>query len=131
MNKNLIYGLVAGGLVLVLVGGYFFWPKTTQPQIASVPVEIPTAQETIVEKVDNGFFPETVTIKKSTAVKFVNKSSTPMWIASAPHPIHTDYPEFNQKENGDTFIFTFDKVGSWKYHNHSPFSAGGVVVVTE
>lgn len=87
--------------------------------------------ETVVEKTDAGFSPDSVTIKKGAAVKFVNKSSTPMWVASAPHPTHTDYPEFDQKANGDIFTFAFAKVGSWKYHNHSPFSPGGTVNVLE
>lgn len=142
MNKNLIYGLVAGGIILVLVGGagaYKFrrqiksvlMPVAVVPAAVVTETAIPTIQETVVEKTDAGFAPNSVTIKKGTAVKFVNKSAAPMWVASAPHPTHTDYPEFDQKANGDIFTFTFDKVGSWKYHNHSPFSSGGVVIVTE
>ncbi|MBI3558931.1 hypothetical protein HY085_00905 [Candidatus Gottesmanbacteria bacterium] len=132
MNKNLIYGLAAGGVVLILILVLF---KNVGTPPAPVPVVVETATpvitETVVEKTDAGFSPDSVTIKKGTAVKFVNKSSAPMWVASTPHPIHTDYPGFDQKANGDIYTFTFDKVGSWKYHNHSPFSPGGMVVVTD
>ena len=127
MNKNLVYGLAAGGIILVLVAGAGIYKFRTPAATDTGTI----VSETVVEKTYVGFVPNSVTIKKGTAVKFVNKSATPMWVASAPHPVHTDYPEFDQKTNGDTYTFTFMKTGSWKYHNHAPFSSGGVVIVTE
>lgn len=152
MNKN--YILVGGGVLVILVGvlGFVFKRQIKQliypaPAVVTIPapavvapIPMPTPnsttagemiKETVVEKTDAGFSPSSVTIKKGTTVKFVNKSSTPMRVASVPHPVHTDYPEFDQKTNGDIFTFSFDKVGSWKYHNHSPFSSGGIITVTE
>lgn len=81
---------------------------------------------------DSGFSPSSIEIKKGQIVQFINKSNGGMWVASGPHPAHTAYPEFDVKKNipsGETYEFTFDKVGEWKYHNHSKASAFGVVIV--
>jgi plastocyanin len=81
---------------------------------------------------DSGFSPSSITINQGDSVKFVNDSSGKMWVASAPHPTHTDYPEFIAKtaaNHGDEYTFTFTKPGSWKYHNHLNASQFGTVVV--
>lgn len=55
-----------------------------------------------------------------------------MWVASNPHPIHTNYPAFDEKApviNGSSWSFTFDKIGTWGYHNHRNPSSGGTIVV--
>ena len=94
-------------------------------------------KEVIVE-VDytaTGFSLATVTVKKGTTVKFINKSGGSMSVASNPHPIHTDYPGFDQYKSSqkgqNEYDFTFDKVGTWGYHNHLNASDGGTVIVTE
>lgn len=80
---------------------------------------------------DNGFSPQEITITKGSTVNFVNKASIPLWVASNPHPTHTDYPEFDtmQKRDsypdiGENFSFTFNKVGTWKYHSHTASGDG-------
>lgn len=93
----------------------------------------------------DGFSPRSVTVKKGGTVTFVNESAGNMWIGSASHPTHTAYSgttlaehcaehstdAFDQCENGDTYSFTFQKAGSWNYHNHSNASQFGTVVVVE
>src|SRR3989338_1427496 len=90
-----------------------------------------------------GFSPQTVTIKKGGTITFVNGGGGDMWVASAPHPAHTAYSgtslqehcsdavdvSFDQCKIGDTYSFTFDKTGSFKYHNHTNSSQFGTVVV--
>lgn len=60
-----------------------------------------------------------------------------MWVATDPHPDHTAYPEFDVlRANGgkypeprNDFSFTFDKVGTWTYHNHTnPTDKGKIIV---
>jgi plastocyanin len=80
----------------------------------------------------SSFSPAAIDVKLGDTVTFTNNSSAGMWVASAPHPTHTDYPAFDAKKSyktGESFSFTFDKVGSWKYHNHFSPSASGLVVV--
>lgn len=89
--------------------------------------------EVKVELTDKGFVPNKVTVKKGTVVKFVNKTSGGMLVASDPHPTHTDYPEFDQSRSGfkgkSEYAFTFSKVGSWGFHDHLDPGMRGTVVV--
>ncbi len=93
----------------------------------------------------NGYSPSTVTIKKGGTVTWNGPSN--MWVASAPHPAHTGYDgtsrsthcspsysgpkPFDECAGGSTYSFTFDKVGTWPYHDHMNASNFGTIVVTE
>ncbi len=114
-------------------------PQTVSPQTVSSstsqPAELnqpPVSAQNTVTYTDSGFSPSTLTIKKGDAVTFKNMTSGSMWIASSPHPAHTDYPEFDAKRTmapGETYQFTFTKTGSWKYHNHVNLGKYGTIVV--
>ena len=94
-------------------------------------VPAPVAMVTLT---GDGFSPTSITVKKGTKVTFTNKGSTSHWPASDPHPTHTDYPEFDPKheiKTGESWTFTFDKVGTWRYHDHLNSGEKGVVIVTE
>ncbi len=92
-------------------------------------------KETKVTYNTAGFSPKTVTIKKGETVVFDNKTGKAASVASDEHPTHLLYPEFDQyktSQRGATeFRFTFEKVGTWKYHDHLNAAMGGTVVVTE
>ena len=86
----------------------------------------------IVNYTDKGFSPSSLEIKVGETVQFVNQSSGGMWTASGPHPSHTAYPEFDPKRNipsGETYEFTFTKIGEWKYHNHTKAGMYGTIIV--
>ena len=87
---------------------------------------------------DDGYSPETLQVKKGQKVKFTTTSEVPNWVASNPHPAHTDYPEFDTGQilgtlpaPGDEVEFTFEKVGSWGFHNHNQPTHTGTIVVAE
>ena len=89
---------------------------------------------TVITYSDTGFAPQTVTVKKGATVTFINESSQSMWVASALHPTHQLLPGFDQLKSvsrGGSYEYTFDKVGTWKYHNHMAASDTGSVTVTE
>ncbi len=95
------------------------------------------------------FAPSSVTIGKGGTVTFTQNASsgTDMWVASVPHPIHTGYDSTSRTEHCATgysgakpldqcakarsFSFTFDKAGTFPYHDHMNTSAFGKVVVVE
>ena len=105
-----------------------------------------TAKTLVVTYTNNGFSPKTITIKKGDSVTFINQSSGGMWVASDAHPSHTAYSGTSRADHcpdesntsfdecksvsaGESWSFTFDKVGSWNYHNHvNPSNIGTVVV---
>jgi len=94
---------------------------------------------------ENGFTPDNLSIKTGDTVKFINKSTEEMWVGSNDHPTHAVYagtklrehcPDtsgtaFDQCGKGNEYSFTFNKVGSWKYHNHTRAGMGGVIVAKE
>lgn len=91
------------------------------------------------------FSPGEVTIKKGGTVTWRNASGGRMWVASAQHPAHTVYsgtsrqehcPDasgtaFDQCAGGGDYSFTFQKVGTWNYHDHINATVFGKVVVVE
>lgn len=108
----------------------------------------PAINPTITEidyTIENGFTPDDITIKIGDTVKFVNKSTAEMWVASAMHPDHIVYdgttlaqhcPDtagvaFDQCQVGAEYSFTFTKAGTWGYHNHQNAKMYGKVNVTE
>ncbi len=81
---------------------------------------------------ENGFYPALLIIKAGDTVTFVNESEGSLWVASSPHPTHTDYPEFDQRssvEEQGTYSFIFTKVGTWNYHNHESSARRGSIIV--
>ncbi len=91
---------------------------------------------------DTGFTPSTITVKQGTKVTFVNNSSKNMWVGVDEHPTHTQYAGTSRQEHcpdtagtafdqcavGKTYTFTFNKVGTWEYHNHVGSGTGKIVV---
>ncbi len=92
------------------------------------------AARTVVTYSSSGFQPAVVTVKVGEMVSFANDSSLQMWIASNSHPKHDILPSFDQKTSvakGGSYEYTFQDVGTWRYHNHNAPSDQGTVVVTK
>ncbi len=117
--------------------------SSTTPTDGTVPAPV------TVTYTGQGFSPKSVTVAQGQAVTFVNQSSGQMWVASDPHPTHSGYDgtsrtthcapgyagaapfdECAQVASGGSFTFTFDKAGTWGYHNHADDAVKGTVVVT-
>jgi plastocyanin len=90
-------------------------------------------KEVKVNYTEGGFAPKTVTIKKGEAVVFENKTGKRASVASDEHPTHLIYPEFDQyktdQRGKDEFRFTFEKTGTWNYHDHLNANVTGTVIV--
>jgi plastocyanin len=79
----------------------------------------------------SGFSPSSLTVKVGTMVTWTNSSGGEVFIASDPHPTHTDLPGLSSGAvaNGGTYSFTFVKIGTWGYHDHlDPTLKGSVTV---
>ena len=96
--------------------------------------------ENTVQITANGFSPQTITIQQGESVTWTNQDSAAHWPASAMHPTHAVYPEgggcigsaFDACKGlaqGESFTFTFNQQGEWKYHDHLNPSTFGTVVV--
>ena len=138
---NLLFIIfVGGGIYAYIVGST---KKEIEPQNVRV-VDTEVIEQILSEKVttqpavvytDSGFSSNSLSIKRGEAVIFENKSSRNMWVASAMHPSHRAYPDTDiqkcgveEAKNmfdackgfapGTSWSFTFNEVGTWRYHNH-------------
>lgn len=82
---------------------------------------------------NSAFDPSSVTVKSGDTVTWVNEDSTQHLVASDPHPTHTDLPglQSGSLSQGQSYTFTFVKVGTFGYHCHLHPSMKGTVVVQE
>ena len=144
MNKNIIIGIV---IVLVIITVAVVYNKKTVVAPASTETtttdqtqntlppgndSVDMSATTTITYTDSGFSPSTVTIDQGDAVVFENKSSKSFWPASGEHPTHLLYPEFDAKKAiavGSSYSFTFEKVGSWPFHNHMKSGDMGTITV--
>ena len=118
MGKSTIVLLVAL-TGIILIGGYFLTRPVQAPETLPVTQQSPATNT--IAYTDTGFSPQSITVKPGTTVTFVNQSSTDMWIASAVHPTHLELPGFDQLKGGpkgSTYSFTFEDVGTWRFHDH-------------
>jgi len=112
---------------------------TVAPTVKPAPVPAPTAVSSFFDVFvvidDSGqFSPSAIKVSKGGKVTWTNKSSGVVWPASAIHPTHELYPGFDALhglKTGETYSFVFEKVGSWRYHNHLNSAITGVVEVVE
>lgn len=103
---------------------------------------------TVITLTDSGFSPATVTVRAGETVRFVNESSRGMWVGSDDHPTHTEYDGTTTREHcadgtatngtfdqcasvpaGSFWDYTFERAGTFGYHNHVGASNTGTVVV--
>lgn len=90
--------------------------------------------EHLVRITSSGFEPSVVEIYRGDTVVFLNNDTDERWPASDNHPSHEIYPQFDPNrplEAGEKWIFTFERVGTWNYHDHIYPSMGGTIVVRE
>lgn len=111
---------------------------------------LPGANQNVITPVviygDAGYSPSILTIKAGDTVTFKNQSAQNMWTASAMHPAHILYSGTSLSDHcpdtanisfdackgtpsGDSWSFTFTKVGTWSYHDHLHPALFGKVVV--
>lgn len=100
------------------------------PLTPAVKLPVPTAQITITAQ---GFVPQTILVKKGSTLNWTNRDNKPRQIASDPHPTHSLLPLLGRGKilsAGSSYTFTFEKVGTFTYHDEeNPLKLKGVVIV--
>jgi plastocyanin len=104
------------------------------------------AEEHTVEMSSSGFSPSTLTINVGETVVFNAIDDSNRWPASDNHPTHTIYPGSSRSKcgtteekemfdacgtisEGESFTFTFNEIGTWKYHDHRDSGKTGMIIV--
>ena len=144
--------LIAAVLFVLAVVGLYV------PYIQDRNRELPDPSRSIVAEdaditvhyTNRGFEPKTITIRTGTTVDWIDTSDKLMWVASDPHPSHTNLGGFDERGiEGNVFPpeiqssvptahahtgvhifrYTFSEIGSWDYHNHLVPQDRGTVIV--
>ena len=152
MNKTFVTVLI---LIIVVFGGYFLFknPKVQAPTTETLPTETSQLEnmqtkttQYVVTYTNEGYSPSEMTVRVGTIVIWQNNSSQNMWTASAMHPSHIVYSGSSLSEHcpdtagtsfdtckgiapGSSWSFTFNKKGSWGYHDHLNASHFGKIIV--
>jgi len=126
------YGMSIAVIVIVAaIGVYLYAHRGTVQHSADAVLIVGTVTVTVNE---NGFSPNTITIKNHTQVVFKNIGTGSHWPASDIHPTHGIYPEFDPQRPvvaGDSWSFVFTRIGAWRMHDHLMPSHLGTITVTQ
>ncbi len=104
-------------------------PATSNAPPAAIPEGAP-----VISMTSDGFTPPSLEVPTGTTVYFRNDGVRNHWPASAVHPTHQEYPGFDAFRSippGDHYRFTFDRPGTWRFHDHLNPAKTGAVTVTE
>ena len=83
----------------------------------------------------SGFSPQTITIKAGESVTWINAAGAGVYVAPDNHPDHTKYQGIWDDDgtgdiaNGQEYSQTFQRAGTYTYHNHLDSTVTGTVVV--
>jgi plastocyanin len=81
---------------------------------------------------EDGFEPHTLTIPKGTAVIWRNDDTESHRVAANPFPSHSELPELDSGNNippGGDYSFTFEKSGTFNYHDELAPNNNATIVV--
>ncbi|MGH7174844.1 MAG: cupredoxin domain-containing protein [Minisyncoccia bacterium] len=148
MTGRIIAVLVV--IVVVVAGAWYFLagPGTSTANASPGTPSSTSTPAVTVDYTDQGFSPGSVTVNQGDTVEWVNDSSENLWVAVGPHPLHdgydgttlaehcavgyqgpTPFDECAMLASGHSWAFTFDRVGTWTYHNHADDAMTGTVTV--
>ncbi len=124
------------GMVFTLIGCGKTPPT---PSAVSATTRTPLSSETVatntVSLTESNFVPTVIKIAAGTTVTWTNKDTVPHTISSDPYPTNTALAGFDSVqpiEPGQTYSFTFERAGTWTYHDQlRPGSYTGAVIVVK
>jgi plastocyanin len=87
----------------------------------------------IVNVTNTGFVPATISIKAGQAIQWTNKDTVNHQVASGPHPSDDALVGLNNDavmQPEDSFSYTFEKAGTYNYHDElNPLLFKGTIIV--
>jgi plastocyanin len=132
-GSRTIFGMVAAALLVGFVGrasadatGGMDMPGMPGMKMSAAPTEIAPTEANAININNFSFTPKELTIAVGTKVTWTNKDDEPHTVVNAGSP-----PAFKSTalDSGDSFSFTFDKPGTYKYFcSIHPFMTATVVV---
>ncbi len=137
MLKKFQLFVLSVSLVILISGmGLFFFGHLIFPSavVQVISFSPPAGLEYKVLYTKDGYEPNLLEVPVGSRVEFKNVSDIPMWTASDPHPIHSDFAEFDARhdyDSGESYVFQFIKPGTFGFHNHEKSIDRGIVRVID
>ena len=129
-SKSMILVVVGIVVALALAGGIAWFMMNKTPTTGTSQEAMAPAKVTITK---DGFVPASIKVKKGQAVEWVNDAATQHTIASDPHPSHDQLAGLDSVDplnTGESYLFTFETVGTYTYHDDlNPDAFKGTVIV--
>lgn len=101
----------------------------TRPERSVFSPSVPAAPNDVVVRISNDVFvPRDLVVREGTRVWWVNEDAQLHWVASDPHPTHTNLPRLDslgELQRGESFSFIFTNAGHFPYHDHATALKGG------
>lgn len=145
-------------LALIIAIALAWFALSPKPATAPLDTDAPVASEegapaasdgAVIIYTGAGFSPEVLTVRAGDTVRFENRSdSGGMWVGADDHPTHTEFDGTSTREHcvdgetiggsfdscralrpGETYEFTFERAGTYGYHNHTRAAYTGTIVV--
>jgi plastocyanin len=124
-------------VLLAVLIGYLYLNKGKATSTTTTTSTTPTTKTTPVTTANvsitkDGFVPATIQIKKGGQVTWTNTDSTSHQVITDPHPAHINLKDLDSDPlgQGDSFTFTFEKAGTYGYHDEmNPLKFKGAVIV--
>ncbi len=94
-------------------------PVDQTTAITPPPPPIVQEQKLEVQMADTGFTPAKLSVKKGAKITFINTGLKAHWPAAGLHSSHDLVYDSKKKINpGESFEFTMDKIGEYRFHDH-------------
>jgi len=109
--------LATAAVIALCISVYLYVMQTVKP---------------VITLTEDGFKPDHLVITEGQTVTFKTTTGAPFWPASNVHPTHTAYPDFDPREPiapEDTWSFTFNKAGTYLFHDHIASIHEGQIIV--
>ena len=123
-------------LVLLLISALglaaYLWASYHNKDAGKYPVDSTTPEIATVHVTADGFQPAELAVNKNTVVEWlVDDDSKTHQVASNPYPEHTDLPGLfsDQIGKGASYRYSFDKAGTFKYHDQLNPALNGTITV--
>jgi len=144
-ERKLKYAIILGFLTAIVISeavylerqretSFAYLLKTNRGVMGRISAKLGIGKEHLVELKKDGFYPEEITIRIGETVRFITSRGKPFWPASNLHPTHEIYETFDPKRPvppNDSWSFTFEKSGNWKFHDHIHPNFTGKVIVQD
>jgi plastocyanin len=117
----------------MLLALWFFIKQRMKKEVEVPEVKYEKTAEVMIT--EDGFIPETITIKKNTQITFTNTDEAVHTVSSDPYPANDALEGFDSKEAvppEGSYSFVFTETGEWTYHDDTkPLEFKGTVIVEE